>query len=137
MPTTIYRGCNLNWGTLGTGSCTLFGNCKIQTTNETRTGDEFELRDEVGDQRAWVGYGVKRTATFEYYVATNITGSADGKETVVAPIFGALATITNVSGDGKEFLTGSMVVKNVALNTSNTDAVKVSVEGTFYPYITN
>ena len=135
MATTVYRGLNLNWGAPPSASCTAFGSCRIQTGNMTKTGDELEVRDEVGDQVAWVGYGLKRTATFTYYAA-GVAGGATGTQTVTAPAFGDIATITDPASKFI-FLTGSYVVKDVTINNSNTDATKVDVSLTAYPNITS
>ena len=133
MATTVYRGVNLNWGTPPQTVCTAFGDCKIQTANVTRTGDELEVRDEVGDQVAWVAYGVKRTATFTYYVAK--TEAADGSTTVTTPAFGDLCTVDGLTKF--PFLTGTYIAKDVTINNSNTDATKVDVSLTAYPNITS
>jgi hypothetical protein len=132
MATTVYRGLNLNWGTTPGTVSTAFGNCKVQTGNMTRTGDELEIRDEIGDQVSWVGYGVKRTATFTYYVANS--GTANGTETVSAPSFGDMCTL---NGSTKfPWLSGVYIAKDVSISTTNTDATKVDVSLVAYPNIT-
>jgi hypothetical protein len=135
MATTVYRGLNLNWGTIPSGSVSAFGSCKVQTANMTKTGDELEIRDEVGDQVSWVGYGVKRTFTFTYYATSAQSGSATGTQAVSSPLYGDICSITDPSGKFP-YSTGSYVAKDTTINTSNTDATKVDVALTAYPEIT-
>lgn len=136
MATTVYHGINMQWGCLPSSSAAAFGDCTIQTHNMTRTGDELEIRNEVGDQVAWVGYGVKRTATFTYYVTK--VESADGTlSTMTAPTYGQLVTLTNGGSTSWDFLSGSYIAKDITFNASNTDAVKVDVALVAYPNITS
>ena len=127
---TVYHGLNIRWG-LGATTSTAFGaSAVIQTVDVEQKQDENEIKNQYGSTIAWVGFDLKKEATFEYVAAD--ANSPAGNAVVTQPSQGDIIT---VSGGETQINGTTWIVKNVVEKAMNTDATKVTVRATLYPLI--
>ena len=142
MPSsTVYRGLNIRWGSMGTDKVTLsgggsaFGASAIITSNDASgTIENVEVKNQYGWTVAWVGFDAKKTATFDY-IAADSTTPAVGTATVTHPYQGDVVVVAS-SADA--LLDGSFwIVTGVSIKQTNTDVTKVTINAISYPNVTS